>query len=765
MRKSQLKLLGVVAALTLSAHANAAGLGGINVTSALGQPLSAEINLVATSKAEKTSLVARLASPDVYKGAGLEYPAGIKFKFQVETRADGVAYLKVSTAQPINDPFVSILVELTWSSGRLLREYTFLLDPPGYVPEQPKPADVQVVAPAVQSVQTVQPAPAVQSAPLEAAAKPVEQTSTVAAAPAEKRAAEKQAPVEKKPARVAPVSHAGAKPKAKNIKAATASVTVKRGDTLNSISARNKPKNVSLERMLVALYRANANQFGGNNMNRIKVGKVLHLPNRDDLAKVTQPEAVIEIRAQSDDWNAYRQKLASAVPAGSQPQPARQVVTGKVTTSVADKAPEAKESVKEVLKLSKGAAPGGNVGAGATGNAMTAQEMKNAAQEAAITKAKAAEEEKGRAALLEKNIKDAQRLAELKSAAEAQAKSSSNVVKTSAPVVATPQPSLVERIMGEPFYLVGIAAAMFGLGGLALLLKGGRQVPVNRQSVAAGAITEPSAAPGAPVLKAGSSAGAVASSAEVIGQLENPDPIGEADLLLNFGRDAQAEEVLKEALRDKPDNHQIHLKLLGIYASRKDLNAFSNIARQLRDSGDKEAWQQAAEMGRKLEPGNPLFGGAGTIENADSATVKMAALGAVAGAVADGKQKAPASATDFNIDLSALAAQPEPAHAKKDESIEFKLDLPPEKSAPVVQAAEEVLAGINLNLGDAVAPSGTKPENRDERWHEVATKLDLAKAYQEMGDDGGAREILNEVMREGDEGQRAAAQTLLDQLA
>ncbi len=176
MRKPLLKLLGVVVALSLSAQAAAVGLGGINVTSGLGQTLRAEIELVSVTKADKASLVARLAPPEAYQGAGLEYPSGNKFQFQLVTQPDGRVFLKVSSAQPINDPFVSLLVELSWSSGRLMREYTFLLDPPGYVPEQPKAADVKAVAP------TVQPVPAV-----EAVAKAAEPAAPAAVAPTEKR--------------------------------------------------------------------------------------------------------------------------------------------------------------------------------------------------------------------------------------------------------------------------------------------------------------------------------------------------------------------------------------------------------------------------------------------------------------------------------------------------------------------------------------------------------------------------------------------------
>ena len=130
---------------------------------------------------------------------------------------------------------------------------------------------------------------------------------------------------------------------------------------------------------------------------------------------------------------------------------------------------------------------------------------------------------------------------------------------------------------------------------------------------------------------------------------DHVDPISEADLFLNFGRDAQAEEILKEALQSTPNNHQIHLKLLGIYANRKDTNSFSTIARQLKDSGDDEAWQQAVEMGRKLEPDNPMYGGFRSMEDTGSATVQTSGV-----QCNDGKSAAaPASALDFDFACAA----------------------------------------------------------------------------------------------------------------
>ena len=844
MRKSLLKLLGAVAAFTLSTCVSAVGMGGINVASALGQPLKADIELVSVNKAEKASLVARLASPDIYRGAGLEYPYGTKFKFQIESRANGESYIKVSSAQPINDPFVSMLVELTWASGKLLREYTFLLDPPDYVAEQPKPVEVQSVAP----VAPAAPAPA---APPEIAAKPVEQAAPVAAAPVESqpRPMRATAPMDEKVFAAAPER----KPAA----AATGEITVHRGDTLNNIAMQFKPDEVSLERMLVALYRANADQFDAKNMNRIKAGKILRLPDQGELMGVAQHDAAREIRAQTADWNAYRQKLAAAASAASQPQEAQQVATGKIASSVADKTPVAKESAKEVLKLSKGEAPGDK--AGAAGKQMTAQDKKNAEQEDAIAKAKGLKEEQARAALLEKNLKDMQRLAQLKSEVAGTASAVASQVAAAsevkpAPVakpkpqpVVVPQPSLVDQILGEPLYLIGGAAILLGLGGIGLMLSRRKQfaATAEKKSEEGGAITGRIAAPTAPSPETGDFTSAAVVRAETTSQPDNVDPISEADLFLNFGRDAQAEEILKEALLNTPNNHQIHLKLLGIYAARKDVNSFSVIARQLKDSGDEQAWQQAAAMGRKLEPNNPMYGG-GTIEDDGSATMQTTVLNAMPDFVqddtaaqetstpdvdfdlgdteqttalsTDDKTSAQAETMDFDVtstrpslsaptemdfditstsssmpaatgeaetalpnldDLifdvtsthpSMPAAQPEaskPTAQTDDAGMEFTLDFPVEdvagKPAPAAQA-ETGLAGISLNFDAAATPGEPAAEAKDEHWHEVATKLDLARAYQEMGDGTGAREILDEVMREGDEGQREAAQSMLDQL-
>ncbi|MTV41963.1 pilus assembly protein FimV, partial [Duganella radicis] len=130
----------------MAASANAAGLGKLTVLSSLGQPLRAEIELTAVSADEASALVARLAPTDAFRSANIDFnPALMSLRFEVEQR-NGRQVIKVSSSQPINEPFVDMLLELTWTGGRMVREYTFLLDPPDLratqAPQVTAPIDV-----------------------------------------------------------------------------------------------------------------------------------------------------------------------------------------------------------------------------------------------------------------------------------------------------------------------------------------------------------------------------------------------------------------------------------------------------------------------------------------------------------------------------------------------------------------------------------------------------------------------------------------------
>lgn len=919
MLKSLVKAIGIIACLALPSAAYAVGMGGINVSSALGEPLKAEIELVAVSKAEKGRLTARLASPEVYKNIGMDYPSGLpRLKFEIESRVNGEPYLRLTTPKPVNEPFVSMLVELSWPTGKLLREYTFLLDPPGYKVKQPQAAKVEPVIPVIEAPAKQEPvsllpvpqegeataaivtsAPLKEEAPLEEEEAPSEEEKTSpeeeeaqpeegeAPADAESPAANTPSPA-KKPAKPATAD------KPAQTSAVPATFEVKRGDTLSQIALESKPYGVSLERMLLALYRANSSAFSGKNMNRLKTGKILRMPGQDELDKISQKEAVAEFRAHVANWNDYRQKLAAASGATIE-QSVKQETSGKINTAIADTSNATKEPPKEVIKLSKGETLGDK--AIVSGSTKALQEKIHALEEEAIAREKALKDSNERVVLLEKNIKEMQHLIQLKGQPPASAKpeakgappkieaksgtpapaatasqplavpasapAPASAVKTAKPtpkpvpraVPAAPPPSFLDSLLGDlqnllgdlldnPVLLGGGAAAILALGGLGIMVARRRNGGTSRKKktieivedaedlVEADAIAETAA----PAIEVATFSQGAAAALPTFTEIEDVDPISEAELFLNFGRDAQAEEILKDALANNPANNLVKLKLLSIYANRKDTNAFSAIARQIESSGDVEAWVQAAEMGRGIDPSNPMYGGsadtpaaspAQNLSNSQSlagldldlgfgapevpaesppvqTTAKKSLESTFSGLDFDlsgathaqeGLNTEQQSSTSFDIsgDLSSSVAQPEKTtlddlvfditagnpepemvaeettvadipSSSDDSSLGFTLDFPTENqpAATTKEAGDFDLSSINLNL----ETTGGTPsmEAKDAHWQDVATKLDLARAYQEMGDHAGAQEILEEVLTEGDEQQRAAAEAIKQQL-
>ena len=226
----------------------------------------------AASREELDSLQAKIADPSLYRQNNLTYQGVLsRARVTVERTPDGRAILRVTSPTPVNEPYLDLMVDVNWASGRVVREYTFLLDPPGT---------------GTGTMLAVDPV-----APARVGA------ATTAAAP------QAAAPVG---------SHRGTR-------ATTPPAdghVVRRGDTLSKIAAQYKPNEVSLEQMLVALFSANANAFDGNNMNRLRTGAILTIP-APDAAQSTQPaEASKVVRVQAADWRAYRDRVAGSSAVG-----------------------------------------------------------------------------------------------------------------------------------------------------------------------------------------------------------------------------------------------------------------------------------------------------------------------------------------------------------------------------------------------------------------------------------------------------------------
>ena len=289
MNKS-IRISGLVCALMLASNvAGAAGLGRLTVQSALGQPLRAEIELLSVSKDELGSLTARLASPDAFRQARIDRTEAMgNLRFAVDQRPNGQPIVRITSATGVSDPFLDLLIELSWNSGRMIREYTILLDPlPDTKPVEPTRT---VVAP--EAGRPVESKPA--TAPVAVVAQPAKPV-TQAAPPAAPVAAKRYGPV-------------------------------KAGETLRGIAGKVKPSEVTLEQMMAGLYQANKGAFASANMNRLKRGQVLNVPTAETALTRSPKEAARMVQGHTNEWHAYRRKLASmagTLPPGGEPAPLR----------------------------------------------------------------------------------------------------------------------------------------------------------------------------------------------------------------------------------------------------------------------------------------------------------------------------------------------------------------------------------------------------------------------------------------------------------
>jgi pilus assembly protein FimV len=881
----------------------AAGLGKLTVLSGLGQPLRAEIEVVAVQRTEAETLAARIATPEAFKEAGVDYGAVVpQMRAALRRRPDSRYVITLSTEQPVEEPFLDVLVELNWAAGRLVRQYTFLLDPAEYKGPQAITAPPKVAAPEVQPV---------------APSKPPAVTAEAAPAPAQPA----PAPVGqvREPAGVA------------------GTYEVKQGDTLGKIAAANRIEGVTAQQMLVALYRANEDAFINKNMNLVRAGRVLTIPDKAAAEAVAAPDANKIVLAQAQDFNEYRAKLgqtvASAPPRAEAPQ---QRATGRITAKPDEATAAPKAAPKDELRISKAdAAKGGKAAA-------TARADDTAARE------RAAKEANERVVALEKNVQDLQKLLELKNQQFADLQKQAQAAKAApppaaakapepamaapapkpepapaptiakaeppkpeapkaepakpeapkpeavaaAPVVAPsppaeapkaapspeapkaeapkpeapkaaapkkpappppPEPSFVDMILDEPLYLAG------GGGGILALLIGGylwrKKRSAKLENSLLGVTTTDSSSvfgtTGGRSVDTGGSSLQTDFSQSGIGAIDTDevDPVAEADVYMAYGRDAQAEEILKEALQKDPNRQAVRVKLLEIYAARKDLKAFETTAGELyaASGGQGPDWAKAVELGQQVDPANPMYGGRPGVSPGRSqpaAVIPAAAAAAASDLSLDLAAKAPPS-IDFDLDAGTrggVAAAPDlaldvasqapadlgfdlnlggdtqqPAEEASDFSpsgtfimdaatkkavsdmvesqgdagslsIDFELpgtkpagspasfdatakmmaqsqptnvvdfDFKPEAAKGPGTSQGVDLSAISFDLG---TPAGAEGAPVNSGWQEVATKLDLAKAYQEMGDKDGARELLNEVLKEGDAAQQQQANTML----
>lgn len=715
------EISGLLLALLIGwGGAQAAGLGKLDVQSALGQPLRAEIELLSVSQDDLANLSARLAGLDAYRQARIERQDALgNLRFSVDRRANGQPVVRITSTTPVADPYLELLVELNWATGRLIREYTVLLDPP------------KRVAPAE--------APPRMAPPVAQAATPVEAPRTRPAAPDTPPTPERYGPV-------------------------------RAGETLRGIAGRVKPADVTLEQMMLGLYQANPQAFQGNNMNRLNRGAVLRVPDADAARAHTQGEALRTLRSHGAEWQAYRRQVAETAALRAPTAITDDAAAGRIAPRRDEAAPPPAPA-QDVLRLSKG-----EPGVAGRPDAKTLEKIQSLEEELAA-KARALKEAQERVDQLERTVLDMQKLLELK-AQEAAAPPPVAVAPEPPPpppVAAVPPPApaaqpapapLVSSLpppdsssswfatfIGNPLYIGGLVAAVLLSGLLWMMMVGSRRrqgLTKFEDSIMTGGELKNSAVFTAP--PAGPPGGAATEGSMLLtdfsrlgmGAIDSHevDPIAEAEVYMAYGRDAQAEEILKEALGKDPGRHEISLKLLEIYAARKDTIAFETAASELYAAlggQNTPVWQRAAEMGRTIDAENPLYrvaapsAAAGApaaapsvaptaVAAAGAAAVTAAAAAAVAAPIVERAARAepgPMADLDAGFDLPGFedkieapgAATQPPASPPEPTDWSNDLDFAPVEAAPAPQAEPEPLTeAADFGLDFPSTPVETQPE-------------------------------------------------------
>ena len=496
----QLKTLSLaVASALLTLNASAAGLGDLKVQSFLGQPLRAEVELVSMPGDTDAPLTVRVASYDIFQKANIEFnPALLSLRFTTEQRGDKKV-VRISSTQPMNEPFIDMLLEVRTNNNAVVREYVFLLDPAGLgivsavVPEDSVTQQANANA-------SQRPAPAAQA--------------EKAPAPPKRPAPQKKPDVAQRP----------------NDKSAPPAIAGKPRLTLTS-------------------------------------PKIAGAPDDDD-------------RIPAKEYAAMEQSVAEAnarVKALEQKVGELQKLL-EVTNSLLAEL----QKQKELERLN------------ATAQTASASAAVPAAAAASAAPAPTSAEGKP---------------ADAAGAVPAPSAAAPTPAAPPKPVAAVPKP--VAPPSEEDWYsdlllLPGAALLLAGLGTIGLrLARRRKQARLSEPS----ALGESTLSPNS-VRHTGFTLGAGLGSLLPSGTTSDEvDVVAEADVYIAYGRDGQAEDLLKEALKTKPGNRAVSLKLLSIYATRKDRDSFAPLATELyrATKGEGEDWAEVAELGRGIDPDNPMY--------------------------------------------------------------------------------------------------------------------------------------------------------------
>ena len=628
-------LCALIMAALMPAGVMALGLGDIHLKSALNAPLEAEIDLTATPE-EIRGLKVALASRENFSRYGLDYPSFLDSVTLVPGKsADGHDVLQVRSTNPVTEPFATLLIEASWARGRLVREYTVLLDPPVFTGD--KASAAAAVASPTESSQA-------RSGDVERSAPPPApvaeaQGSGGSAAPAPR------AP----PAPIASASAAGA-----------GGYVVQRGETLSSIAASHYP-NSARERALLGIFRANPAAFSGN-MNELHAGATLTLPDEAAVAAIGPAEAKSEVNSQYRSWSGNRGTGSARLRLVPPSEPATGTATGAAAgetaalqqrvTALQGQLAESQRMLEiknaELARLQQQL--GQAKSAAATATKPTVEAPPIVAPAPSTPAAKATEAPKPAEEAPPPPVAKAPRHA------------------PSSPAAKPAQPqagggSLVDWLLSNWYLPLGILAALLAAAYGWRQLRAHREhefgrtldrlasMPGEPAAASRPAETQPmrslspkqdssfvveeSGAHPAPRIGAAESvpfqAAPVAVDDDVSATgtavpIDQGDPLAEADFHMAYGLYDQAADLVRIAISREPQRRDLQLKLLEVFFVWGNKDQFLQLAHELsasREQAPAGEWEKIVIMGRQIAPDDALFASGGGLAGAASAGVDL----------------------------------------------------------------------------------------------------------------------------------------------
>ncbi len=600
-------------------YASALGLGEIKLNSALNQPLDAEIRLLQVRDLTEKEIIIGLASQDEFQRLGIERPHYLTdLSFAVDLGASGGPVVKVSTLKPIREPFLDFIVQAQWPSGKLLREYTLLIDLPVFSGDQP----AQAAAPP----------------PARPAPEPARPTAPV------------RDTVEQRPAPVdtgRPGTTDRARDAAPQADFANEYGPVAPNENLWSIATRSRPDNtVTVQQTMLAIQRLNPQAFINENINLLRRGEVLRLPSKDDIVSLDNREAIQRVAEQNQIWS-ERAEAARAQLQGTRTEQPRPEVPVQPEGRVKLTTPT--ESTSEAAQGSGGSDAAASLEAKENELAIAQEQFDAARRERSEIRSRRAaldaqaetlerllevssEElrmlelaagqmnEAGRAA--EETVAPTPDVAEAPVAPDTAAQTQEDVAELPRTVPPSrPSRSFVDLLMDNLLYIGG-ALGLLLVGVAVFLYMRGRDdgfdsddfdsLPDNFAGMNFDDAEDVDVQEDDKTVVLGADGNGEDDRTEVMEpeafsrEAETEDVVAECDIHIAYGQYDQAEEKLTAALEREPRNTAVHLKLLEVYAAQQDGERFDDAYARLRLLDSREALDRAQSLRTTIQGIEPF---------------------------------------------------------------------------------------------------------------------------------------------------------------